>query len=176
MTYNSSNLLKASPFVADSALSFKLGTRAVFNHGTNEDLFVEAVYIEADATLTAGQVCELPLISGTDAFVVDTPLTTTNAATLTDAQYERFAACVPLADLVDGEYGWAAVKGIIPIKLAASCEGQQLLFLTTTAGVLQHTDTDYEVEGVFSTATITTAATTNCIAYHDLFVRRDAAV
>lgn len=122
-----------------------LGKRVETVWGTAKDKPISAVYIKAEATLTAGQVCELPLIGGTDAFQVDTPLTKTNAAALLDSQWEQMQVCFPLTDMVSGEYGWAGVSGVVPALLAALAPKYERLALTATAGVLDNADVDYEL-------------------------------
>jgi hypothetical protein len=172
MTYQSSNVGGASYLKVYDKAEFKLGTRITFHYGTNNDKFVEAVFVKALATLPRGELCELPLVSGTDAYQVDTEITTTNGATLAAATGDRFAGCIPLVALATGEYGFVAVKGIIPVSLAANCAVGKPLHTTATAGVVDDTVTTHRVTGLFSTVTITTAAIADCIAYQDISVEK----
>lgn len=175
MSLSSGYILGSDPFSVSTTQEHALGTRATFQvkDSSGQSASLEALYCKAEATLTAGQVCELPLLRGTDAYEVDTALQTTNAASIADAAEEKFAACVPLTGFVSGEYGWFAVKGLIPVSLAANCAAQKLLYLTATAGVVDDTDTNYLVEGLLPVAAITTATVADCIAFNDLIIKRE---
>lgn len=155
---------------------FGLGERIAVVYGSNKDKSAELIYIKATAALTAGDVCELPLIAGTDAFNVDTALTKTNAATIADTQNDSFAACVPAATLASGEYGWAFVRGMIPINTAASCVQYARLGLTATAGRIDDADVDYQLVDTHVIATVGgAAAVSDCYVTSDLRIFRNAA-
>ena len=145
-TPQSSPLLGCNVFDTTTTQEFGLGTRVCVRYGANNDLSADFVYIKAGAALTAGQLCELPKISGTDAYVVDVPLTTTLAATAAPDQYDQIACCVPQVDIALNAYGWAAVKGDIEVLAAASASEGAKLYTTGTAGVVDDADTDYLVE------------------------------
>ena len=145
-TPQSSSLPGCNVFDTDTQKNFGLGNRVTVHYGANSDLCADFVYIRAGAALTAGQLCELPKISGTDAYVVDVPLTTTLAATAAPDQFDKIACCIPQVDIPSGSYGWAAVKGDIEVLAAASASEGAKLYTTGTAGVLDDADTDYLVE------------------------------
>lgn len=138
---------------ADTSPQHHLGKRICAVYGANQDKYAELIYIKAAAALTTGLVCELPLISGTDAYQVDTSLTKTNAATLADAQFERFSACVPVATLAINEYGWAFVKGTFNVTSAGAFTAGDVLAVSATAGKVDDTDNDYELYGCRALAT-----------------------
>ncbi len=176
ITNDSSGLVAASLYQASTEQRHQLGTRAEFVFGSNKDKSAVAVYIKAAAALTAGDICELPLIAGTDAFNVDTALTKTNAAAIADTQNDSFAACVPAATLASGEYGWAFIRGLIPINTAASCVQYARLGLTATAGRIDDADVDYQLVDTHVISTVGgAAAVSDCFATTDLRIFRNAA-
>lgn len=175
MTTQFLNRLGVDVFAADSTQQHQLGTRLSVVYGSNLDKSLECVYIEASAALTQGQICELPLIAGTDAYDVDAPLTKTNGATIADAQNEIFAAGVALATLADTEFGWFAVKGLVPVLVAASCAAKKPVGLTATAGVIDDADTDYEVVNLYAIEAVGgSQALTDCFVPHDILIKRNA--
>lgn len=168
-TPQSSSLLGANVFDTTTTQEFGLGTRTTVRYGANNDLCADFVYIKAGAALSAGQLSELPQVSGTDSYIVDAPVTSTTAAAIADAVGERFPVCVPQVDIASGSYGWAAVKGQFEVLLAANCAAWKKLYTTATAGVVDDDATPtLLVEGLQAVAAITTAAKAPCVAQHDL--------
>jgi hypothetical protein len=150
---------------------FALGTRIHCIYGANKDKSAELVYIKATATLTAGYICELPEISGTDSYVVDTVLTTTNASAAAGGAGNTFRACVPAAAMVSGEYGWAFVKGIIPIFTGTLAVAGDTLHTTATAGLIDDAVTANRIDNTFVVVTVGGAnAISDCFCSTDLTV------
>lgn len=152
-----------------------LGTRAFVSYGVAGDKSAELVYIKALTGLTAGNLCELPLIGGTDAYQVDTALTTTNANTIANAIGSSFAGCVPAINMLAGEFGWAFVRGIFPLFVGASCVFGAKLFTTATAGLVDDTATANELIGAFLIATVGGAnIVADCFAPADLRIIKNS--
>jgi hypothetical protein len=134
-------LAGVSIFDATSDQKFALGTRTRAITGSGKDKSAELVYVKAAAALTVGLLYELPLISGTDAYQVDTAVTTTNASTFGGANGGSFACCVPAVTMAINEYGWAYVQGHFPMFLGLSCAAQVKLYTTATAGLVDDDST-----------------------------------
>jgi hypothetical protein len=166
-----SGLTGASLYQASTEQFHKLGTRCSFVYGTNADKSAEAVYIKAVGALTVGLIAELPLIAGTDAYQVDTHLTTTNASTIAGAAGNTFAACVPAATLAIGEYGWAFVKGVVPIFVGTLAAAKDTLHTTATAGLIDDAVTACRID---NTAVIVTVGGANIVS--DCFISADLTV
>ena len=176
MTAQFTTKLGVDVFSASTIQDHQLGSRICIKYGTDADKQLECVYVEASAAITQGQICEIPLIAGTDAYDADAPLTKTNAAVIANAQNEIFAAGVALATLADGEFGWFAVKGTIPVLCAASLAAKTPVGLTATAGVLDDADTDYEVVNLYAIEAVGgSQAITDCFVPHDILIKRNAA-
>jgi hypothetical protein len=143
--------------IYDSTLEqkFALGTRTRVFTGTGKDKSAEVVYVRATAALTVGLLYELPLIAGTDAYLVDTAVTTTNAGTFGGANGGSFACCVPAVTIPITEYGWAFVSGHFPMFLGLSCAAQVKLYTTATAGLVDDDATPArEVIGAWAIAAV----------------------
>jgi hypothetical protein len=160
-----------------------LGTRIRATYGSAKDKSAELVYIKVlGGTVVEGNVHRLPLIAGSIAYVLDlavslsTALTKTNAASIATAQNMSFSVMVMASNISAGEYGWAFVRGTIPINTAASCAANVPLGLTATAGRVDDADKDYELlNTTIITAVGGAAAVSDCHASMDLRVFRNLA-
>jgi hypothetical protein len=134
------------------------------------------MYVKAAATLTAGNLCRLSLVSGLPAYRVIETWTKTLAAAALTAQNMLVASVVPCADLVSGEYGWAFVSGLIQVNAAVSCAALVRVGLTSTAGRIDDADVDYEVKGAYlPVAQGGTAGVLDLYSPQDLYIVRNAA-
>lgn len=151
---------------------YALGTRIRINYGDNKDKSAEVVYVKSLGNRTAGLCYEMPMISGTDAYQLDTIITTANAATLCGAVGRSVRVCVPCVALATSEFGWVFVQGVIPILLGANCVAGAPLYTTSTNGMLDDaTASSHLLSGVWSITTVGGAnATTDCFAINDLYV------
>ena len=128
---------------------FALGARTRVTWGDDKDKSAEVVYIKClAASLNAGYLCELPLISGTDAYKIDKYLTIAIATTECGAVGGQIAACAPCTNMLVGECGWAFVSGVISLFIGASAAAKQKLYATTTSGLCDDTPTAIIVAGV----------------------------
>lgn len=151
---------------------YALGTRVRVNYGDSKDKSAEVTYVKSLGNRTAGLCYEMPMISGTDAYQLDTIITTANAATLCGAVGRSVRVCVPCIALTTGEFGWVFVRGVIPILLGANCVAGAPLYTTTTNGMLDDTSTSsHLLTGVWAITTVGGAnTTTDCFANGDLYV------
>lgn len=145
MTNQFASTLGVDIFTESSSRQHDLGTCIDISYGSNRDKRARLVYIKADVALSKNLVYELPQIGGTDAFVVDTSLNKTNAATIADAQNEVFPVCVPAIDITSGSYGWAFIKGHVPILSAGAFSLGDSVSISATAGKVDDADTDYQL-------------------------------
>jgi hypothetical protein len=164
-------LAGVSIYDATTDQKFALGTRTRVIYGSAKDKSAEVVYIKALATLTAGYICELPLLAGTDAFQVDTVLTTTNASAAAGGAGNTFAACVPATAMVSGEYGWAFVSGVVPIFVGTLAVKGDTLHTTATAGLIDDAVTADRIDNTFVLATVGGSnAVSDCFCSTDITV------
>lgn len=116
----------------------------------------EAIYVKAGAAITAGDVIQITMASGSA-----TGITTllTNADTTTAGQL----IAVAHTTLASGQHGWACRAGVptAGINVAASCAKGSPLYTTTTAGQVDDTSSSaHLIAGMELTATATGAAVT----------------
>ena len=126
---------------------YGLGNRVVMSDG-------EAIYIKAAAAITAGDVVQITMSSGSA-----TGITTllTDAAAATAGQLIGVAHTT----LASGQHGWACLKGVpyAGINVAASCLLGSPLYTTTVAGRLDDTSaSSHLILGIETTVTATGAA------------------
>ena len=148
--------------IYDSTLEqkFALGTRTSVIYGAAKDKVAEVVYVKALVALTTGLICELPLISGTDAYQVDTVLTTTNATAAAGAIGDTAAACVPCVGMAINEFGWAFVSGVVPIFVGTLAIARDTLHTTATAGLIDDAGTAVRID---NTGVIVTVGGANAV-------------
>lgn len=153
---------------------FALGARTRVTWGDDKDKSAEVVYIKClSASLNAGYLCELPLISGTDAYKIDKYLTTTIATTECGAVGGQIAACAPCSAMLVGEHGWAFVSGVISLYVGASAAAKQKLYTTATSGLCDDIATAVIVAGVTPISANGAAnAKIDAFANGDLYVER----
>ena len=153
---------------------FSLGARTRVTWGDDKDKSAEVVYVKClAASLNAGYLCELPLISGTDAYKIDKYLTIAIATTECGAVGGQVAACAPCSAMVVSEYGWAFVSGVISLFVGASAAAKQRLYATTTSGLCDDTPTAIIVPGVTPISANGGAnAKIDAFASSDLYVER----
>lgn len=167
MPFQSFPHLTGSVFEAHTDQKQRLGTRICGVYGDTFDKYAELVYIKAGAALTKDHLYEMPLISGTDAFIVDAGMTTTLATA--GAVGDSIPCCVPAVTLASGQYGWAFVKGHISIATNAAAAINVRLFTTATAGKV---DDDASTKGLIPGFQLVVAAgsATTVLGYalHDL--------
>lgn len=165
-------LVGVSIYDTSSDQKYALGTRIRVNYGADKDKSAEVTYVKSLGNRTAGLCYEMPMISGTDAYQLDTIITTANAATLCGAIGRSVRVCVPCVALATNEFGWVFVKGVIPILLGANCVAGAPLYTTTTNGMLDDASaSSHLLEGVWAITTVGGAsATTDCFANSDLYV------
>lgn len=132
----------------DSTPTHHLGTR-VSGYYLAEDRSSTLVYIKAGASLTAGSFYELPLISGVDAFVVDTPLTTALAAAL-GAVGNMLSLCIPVQSLSVGQYGWAFIRGHCRGLASNNWVIGKPLYTVGTAGAAGDNATTHKIPATFA--------------------------
>jgi hypothetical protein len=173
---SSDNRISTSVFYDSDFAEHPLGTRLEGHLDTDGvRRFIELVYVQAITNPAInGLLYELPLIYGTDAYKIDTALTLTNAATILGSANLSVLCCVPVADIAVNSFGWVAVRGVIPLSVAANAVKGARLYLTATAGVVDDTDTDYILQDTFLQRTITTAGINNVFAQKDLTLFREA--
>lgn len=126
---------------------FQLGARAKLSDGG------ETMYIKAGAAITAGDAL---LINSTGSAVGITTALCDKGGT-TPQQYIGIANTT----LASGQHGWACTGGIplAGISVAASCVRGSPLYTTSSAGVLDDTDSSsHLISGVQTTTTATGAA------------------
>lgn len=152
---------------------FDLGTRREYIWGSGNDKRSEVVYIQATGgALTAGLLYELPLIGGTDAFKVDTAITTTVVGALT-ATGDKIAACIPLSAIAQDSYGWAFVRGHVQIETANAVAANVKVYSTATAGKIDDVSTSsHLVDGLQLVAAAGSATTAQGYALFDLHVTK----
>jgi len=155
---------------------FALGTRVKSILGSGKDKASELVYIKAEGVaLTVGLVYELPLIAGTDAYKVDTVITTTSANTIANAAESSFAVCVPAATFASGEFGWAYVRGTFPIFVGTLAVYGAKLYTTATSGLVDDVATACELIGTWALATVGGAnAVVDCHSPADLRIIKNS--
>lgn len=165
-------LVGVSIYETSSEQRFALGTRIRINYGENKDKSAEVTYVKSLGNRTAGLCYEMPMMSGTDAYQLDTIITTANAATLCGAVGRSVRVCVPCVALSTNEYGWVFVKGVIPILIGANCEAGAKLYTTSTNGMLDDASaSSHLLTGVWAITAVGGAnATTDCFANQDLHV------
>ena len=162
-------------FDTSTEQKFAVGTRVSVTYGSSKNQEADAIYVKAGGDRLAGYVNQLQITSAA-AYVLGSAQTKTTAAALATAQGQSFLAAATVVDLASGDYGWAFVRGVIPMNIAASCVTRARIGLTATAGRVDDADTDYELLGAYSIDTIGgTAGIFNVIATRDLVVYRNAA-
>jgi hypothetical protein len=135
-------------FESTTEQKFALGARTRVTWGDDKDKSAEVVYVKClAASLNAGYLCELPLISGTDAYKLDKYLTIAIATTECGAVGGQIAACSPCTQMLVSEYGWAFVSGVINLFVGANAAAKQKLYATTTSGLCDDTPTAVIVGG-----------------------------
>lgn len=116
----------------------------------------EAIYIKAGAAITAGDVVQITMSTGSA-----TGITTL----LCDANTTTAGQLIAVAHttLASGQHGWACRAGVptAGINVAASCVRGSPLYTTTTAGQVDDTSSSaHLIAGMELTATATGAAVT----------------
>lgn len=116
----------------------------------------EHVYIKAGAAITAGDVVQITMSTGSA-----TGITTL----LADANTTTAGQLIGVANttLASAQHGWACLRGVpyAGINVAASCVRGSPLYTTTTAGQLDDTSSSsHLIAGIELTATATGAAVT----------------
>lgn len=116
----------------------------------------EIIYIKAGAAITAGDVVQITMSTGSA-----TGVTTL----LCDANTTTAGQLIGVANttLASGQHGWACLRGVpyAGINVAASCVRGSPLYTTTTAGQLDDTSSSsHLIAGIELTATATGAAVT----------------
>ena len=171
---NQTSLGLAGVNIYDTSLEQKyaLGTRIRVSYGDNKDKSAEVTYVKSLGNRTAGLCYEMPMISGTDAYQLDSIITTATAANLCGAIGRSVRVCVPCVALATNEFGWVFVKGVIPILIGANCEAGAKLYTTSTNGMLDDASaSSHLLAGVWAITTVGAAnATTDCFANQDLHV------
>jgi hypothetical protein len=156
----SAGLAGVSIYDATLDQKFALGTRTKVIYGSSKDKQADVVYVKALVALTAGYICELPLISGTDSHQIDTVLTTTNATAACGAIGDTAAACVPCVAMAIGEFGWAFVSGVVPIFTGTLAVARDTLHTTATAGLIDDAVTAVRID---ATGVIVTVGGSNAV-------------
>lgn len=159
--------------ISSTTKQFDLGTRREYIWGAGSDKRSEVVYIQAvGGVLTSGLLYELPIIGGTDAFKVDTALTTTIVGGLS-AVGDKIAACIPLVAIPQNGYGWAFVKGHCFIETADAVAAGTRLYTTATAGKVDDVSTSsHVVDGLQLVAAAGSATAAEGYALVDLHATR----
>ncbi len=116
----------------------------------------EHIYIKAAAAITAGDVVQITMSSGSA-----TGITTL----LCDANTTTAGQLIGVANttLASAQHGWACLRGVpvAGINVAASCVKGSPLYTTTTAGQVDDTSSSaHLIAGLETTATATGAAVT----------------
>lgn len=116
----------------------------------------EHIYIKAGAAITAGDVVQITMATGSA-----TGVTTL----LCDANTTTAGQLIGVANttLASGQHGWACLRGVpyAGINVAASCVKGSPLYTTTTAGQVDDTSSSaHLIAGIETTATATGAAVT----------------
>lgn len=129
---------------------YGLGTKVSMSDGG------EAIYVKAGAAITAGDVLQVTLSTGSA-----TGITTL----LCDANTTTAGQLIAVAHttLASGQHGWACRYGVpvAGINVAASCVRGSPLYTTTTAGQVDDTSSSsHLIAGMELTATATGAAVT----------------
>lgn len=116
--FATSGLIAAKVTSADTDPKFDVGQRMIANDGS------EYVYVQASGAIaSAGQ-----------ALTIDETFQAALLSTANDAGGEMVG--IAAAALADNEYGWAQVKGVCDIQVAASAAADVALNTTGTAGQL----------------------------------------
>ena len=138
----------ASIFVASDEPHFQLGSRVSVVYGDDSNKAAELIYVKngvSNGTILANIAYVLPVAT----YALTASVTKATAALFINEQFEKIAICVPAAELAEGQYGWAFVKGQIPVTVADSVLASKRVAASATGGRLSDADQDYEVQNAY---------------------------